>query len=403
MAFTNDWTISNNPADHSKFKDIPSFVRKVRTDVEERLTDMVYGFATGETEYGIKQLLFKEQGSDPAAPTDAIRLYAKNDGTSAELYTRHESAGVTQLTRLGKIIASAIGYASSALGDFLYHDGTNLVRLAGNTTTVQKVLAQTGNGSVSAAPVWTEISESGVGGSFRNLSVSRTNATTVAITADELIVRSVAGVVKRITSVSVSPAITTSGANGLDAGVEAANTIYYLWVIRKSSDGTIAGLISAASDIGSITFPSGYDQAALVSAVGNDNSSNFINFRQTGRRYTFNQWGTLHNADTSGAWASVDLTPSNMTTNACFVPSALSNYCYGSIYSLANDKYIAVTNDNTVANQNDLDRNKITNYTYGTQSRAWALDVLTADTIYVVTNAGSGYLYLQGFEINKLG
>jgi hypothetical protein len=154
MAFTNDWTVSNNPADHSKFKDIPSFVRKVRTDIEERLTDMVYGFATGETDYGIKQLLFKEQGSDPSAPTDAIRLYAKNDGTYAELYVRHENAGVIQLTQLGKVLVSALKLASGALGDLLYHDGTNLVRHAGNTTTTKKYLTQTGNGSVSAAPVW---------------------------------------------------------------------------------------------------------------------------------------------------------------------------------------------------------------------------------------------------------
>ena len=85
--------------------------------------------------------------------------------------------------------------------------------------------------------------------------------------------------------------ITTSGANGLDTGAEAANTIYYVWVIRKSSDGTVAALFSTASAIGSITFPSGYDQAALVSAVGNNNGSDFIDFTQNGKIYSFSTWG----------------------------------------------------------------------------------------------------------------
>jgi len=42
----------------------------------------------------------------------------------------------------------------TTLGDTLYNDGTNDVRLAGNTTTTRKFLRQVGTGSASAAPVW---------------------------------------------------------------------------------------------------------------------------------------------------------------------------------------------------------------------------------------------------------
>lgn len=42
----------------------------------------------------------------------------------------------------------------STLGDLEYHDGTNGVRLAGNTTATKKFLRQTGTGTVSAAPAW---------------------------------------------------------------------------------------------------------------------------------------------------------------------------------------------------------------------------------------------------------
>lgn len=50
----------------------------------------------------------------------------------------------------------------TTLGDALYHNGTNNVRLAGNTTTTRKFLSQTGNGSVSAAPVWNALASSDV-------------------------------------------------------------------------------------------------------------------------------------------------------------------------------------------------------------------------------------------------
>lgn len=78
MTYSNDWTITDNPADHSKFKDQPSHVRKLRTDIEERLADILYGFTSGETTVGIKQLLMGNQTSDPSAPTDGIVIFAKD-------------------------------------------------------------------------------------------------------------------------------------------------------------------------------------------------------------------------------------------------------------------------------------------------------------------------------------
>jgi hypothetical protein len=43
---------------------------------------------------------------------------------------------------------------NTTLGDFSYFDGSNEVRLAGNTTTTRQFLRQTGTGTVSAAPSW---------------------------------------------------------------------------------------------------------------------------------------------------------------------------------------------------------------------------------------------------------
>lgn len=50
----------------------------------------------------------------------------------------------------------------TTLGDILYRDGSASVPLLGNITTTKNFLAQTGTGSVSAAPVWSTISASDV-------------------------------------------------------------------------------------------------------------------------------------------------------------------------------------------------------------------------------------------------
>lgn len=46
---------------------------------------------------------------------------------------------------------------TTTLGDMLSNDGTNDIRIAGNTTTTKKFLTQTGTGSASAAPGWNTI------------------------------------------------------------------------------------------------------------------------------------------------------------------------------------------------------------------------------------------------------
>lgn len=64
---------------------------------------------------------------------------------------------------------------NTTLGDLSYHNGTDNVRLAGNTSATRKFLRQTGNGSVSAAPLW----DTFVAGDIPNITESQvTNLTT---------------------------------------------------------------------------------------------------------------------------------------------------------------------------------------------------------------------------------
>lgn len=75
--------------------------------------------------------------------------------------------------------------------------------------------------------------------------------------------------------------VTISGINGLDTGVEAANTWYFAWLIRNSSTGAVAGLLSVSSS--SPVLPSGYTEKRLLGAVKNDVSSNFLKFFHEGK------------------------------------------------------------------------------------------------------------------------
>ena len=52
---------------------------------------------------------------------------------------------------------------TTTLGDIIYDNGTNAVRLAGNTTTTKKFLRETGTGTVSAAPAWDTVTAADVG------------------------------------------------------------------------------------------------------------------------------------------------------------------------------------------------------------------------------------------------
>lgn len=240
-----------------------------------------------------------------------------------------------------------------------------------------------------------------VKGTYNNLAATWATNATATITADELIVEDTSNNSARIVSLSVTVNIGSAGANGLDTGAEAANTIYYLWVIRKSSDGTVAGLISASSS--APTMPSGYDQKALVSCVGNNNSSNFIAFHQKGPVYTFDAWASMATGNVgTGAWTSIDMTPANMTTNPGFVPSALSTLCFG-VYGGSAAINIMMTNDNTVSSAvSTMDRNKTVISSTTADSNPWQFDILTADTLYWGSDIASAVVYLHGFIINKL-
>lgn len=81
--------------------------------------------------------VFNQSTTGTAANITGILAFA-NGGTGAT-------------TQIGAINATN---PHSTLGDISYHNGTNVVRLAGNVTVARQFLLQTGTGSVSSAPAW---------------------------------------------------------------------------------------------------------------------------------------------------------------------------------------------------------------------------------------------------------
>lgn len=87
------------------------------------------------------------------------------------------TTGIWHATTIGAIYGGT-GLTSYTLGDMLYASAANtLARLAGNTTATKNFLSQTGNGVVSAPPLWTTISASDIGGGQALTKVDDTNVT----------------------------------------------------------------------------------------------------------------------------------------------------------------------------------------------------------------------------------
>lgn len=225
-----------------------------------------------------------------------------------------------------------------------------------------------------------------------NLQVVRTDTETVTVTADELWLQQSGDLARNFSTVSEAIDITASGAGGLDTGSEASSTWYYIWVIAKD-DNTIDGLLSASSS--APTLPSGYTFKALVSAVFNDSGSDFVDFKDTGRYWYYSSWENSASGNVgAGSWTSIDITN--------YVPSVLSNQVFGELNCGSNGGGVFITNDNSTASGSTIAPNKIGQNSGGTNMFYWEFNVLTANTLYWLSDHADAAVYIAGFIKNKL-
>lgn len=125
-----------------------------------------------------------------------------------------------------------------------------------------------------------------VQGEFKNLTITNTTSGTAAshviVTADQVLLWNASNGAINIQNVSLDINANASGANGLDTGVFAINTWYYVWVIYNGVTATTAGLLSASAT--APTMPSGFTYKARFGAIRSGAGPAFLNMMQKGRR-----------------------------------------------------------------------------------------------------------------------
>jgi hypothetical protein len=212
----------------------------------------------------------------------------------------------------------------------------------------------------------------------------------VDLTIDEIVLQDVNYFPKTIRSVSVTIDLAAAGANGLDTGSEAGSTWYYLWVLAKA-DNTACGVFSLSST--TPTFPAGYTFKALVGAVRNDSSSNFVPFSQINNKVVrANTWMVSAGVETT--YTAIDVTAfvpvtAKVLFGTCFVETSNTSL-YNPICRIASDTagkgvsqvgfYIALTNASNMVGM-------------------FSISIIEPLTIYYNVNSGSDvYIGISGWE-----
>lgn len=313
------------------------------------------------------------KGSDIASATTT------DIGAVAGLF--HDITGTTTITGLGTVAAGIWKVLQFDGALTLTHNASSLILPgAANITTAAGdvgIFFSLGSGNwicigwlpASAAA----LTKRGPAAVCQNLAI-RTHATNpnyqLTITADVADIRDTSGTVKTFATVSLTADISTSGANGLDTGVEASGTWYYVWIIGKA-DGTVASLLSISAT--SPTMPSGYTFKGLVGAVRNDGSSNFLAFRQGGNEVWFEAPQSVLSGGSSTTEASV--------STAAAVPS------------VAAAVVVFLTATATADGSGNIDTSMATRLVTGTNSRVFTL------SFYGLANNSGGNTILPGTDV----
>lgn len=150
-------------------------------------TNFVNTTATYPTTTTVDQILYSSATNTIGGITTGAEgvLVTNSFGTPSFAVPGASVTGRILATTLNNAPAwsSAIYPLNCSLGDIIYSDsGDHFTKLTGNSTTTKKFLNQTGNGILSAAPVWSALAASDITSGTLALNVGGTNANLTAST-----------------------------------------------------------------------------------------------------------------------------------------------------------------------------------------------------------------------------
>ncbi|HEP1897198.1 TPA: hypothetical protein VCC33_003013 [Kluyvera cryocrescens] len=157
-------------------------------------------------------------------------------------------------------------------------------------------------------------------GDSRNARMSITSASaTASFTSDMLIVaESLSGKQYRLTSVSKTINLATTGAGGMDTGTAPVSGFVGLYVIYNPTTGDTAMLAVNATSAavpeiyGGANLPAGYTASALVAVIGTTASALFVIGQLVGRTFSIVNGSAMSTSTSVTGWTSASL--------ATFVP-----------------------------------------------------------------------------------
>jgi hypothetical protein len=286
-----------------------------------------------------------QQGNIPctATGTNAIVLVAQTNCYSPAAYTDKQLVSWTAAgTSTGAVTMSAFG-----LGTLNYYDATGVQSTSGSIQNGVHYLSQYCSELNSGAGGFITLNTTGtaavntpvpVMGSFKNLLITNTTATTAAsqinVSFDEAVLENSSGGTVKVGSgfsgsggVSFTINANTSGAaNGLDTGTFGVGT-YYIWAIYNPTTTTTAGLLSLSSTVP--LLPAGYSYKGRAGACIAVTGPKFVNWMQRGK-ISQNLVGTYNSnalsglpimAGPSGAAGSISIPTWVAVTLVNFVPT----------------------------------------------------------------------------------
>jgi len=240
----------------------------------------------------------------------------------------------------------------------------------------------------------------GVQGAVKNLKIKNSGGspnTVFDVTADEAILEAPGGNTFKAVTVSVSPDITVSGANGIDTGAVAASTWYAVWLIYNGT--TVAGLYSLSGT--NPTMPATYTFKARMGWVRTTGGSIFFKTLQYNdkARYTSPALPIMDSgvkgSVTVPTWVAIpvanfvpptasEITFYGMTFDNNHETIAAPNNTYGGFGSLTNTPPVTINNPNAAGQQTEF-----------------ATFMIESANIYWASNGADNAMFVYGWTDNR--